>query len=230
VRGVIDADFLTPLPARSGFEEDDDWIGLLDLLDRYLPTLRAELEERLAAHRAQEVSAIADRALRLARDILDLDEFRDLALPGGLAKRGRPAPAGPPGPAHKRPRRARTTEPPEGPGDTLSPRGRRIRYEEVAFEPGSRAHCRFVAGVVQVNMLHPDYQQAARSIDARLAYAALMIGKESIAWNDRSGSAGDFLEKLLDFYFKLQGRRSKKGRGASAPEAQQAPLDLASRT
>jgi hypothetical protein len=87
-----------------------------------------------------------------------------------------------------------------------------------------------VAGVVQVNMLHPDYQQAARSIDARLAYAALMIGKESIAWNDRSGSAGDFLEKLLDFYFKLQGRRSKKGRGASAPEAQQAPLDLAPRT
>jgi hypothetical protein len=39
--------------------------------------------------------------------------------------------------------------------------------------------------------------------DARLAYAALMIGKESIAFNDRTGMAGDFLEKLLDFYFKL---------------------------
>jgi histidine kinase/DNA gyrase B/HSP90-like ATPase len=228
VRGVIDADFLTPLPARSGFEENSDWIALLDLLDRWLPTLQAELDEHLAAHRAREVSAIADRALRLARDILDLDEFRDLALPGGLARRGRPEPAGPSGSTPTRRKRARATEPPRDAGEVPSPRGRRIRYEEVAFEPGSRAHSRFMAGVVQVNVLHPDYQQAARSIDARLGYAALMIGKESIAWNDRSGSASDFLEKLLDFHFKLQGLRSKRGRRAAAPEAQQTSLDLAS--
>ena len=229
VRGVIDADFLTPLPARSGFEENEDWIALLDLLDRYLPTLRAELDEHLAAHRAQEVAAIADRALRLARDILDLDEFRDLALPGGLAKRGRPELAEPPQTTPRQlKRRRRTNEPPADAGEIPTRRGRRIRYEEVAFEPGSHAHSRFVAGVVQVNVLHADYQQAARSLDARLAYAALMIGKESIAWNDRSGSAGDFLEKLLDFHFKLQGRRSKRGRRAAAPDAEQAPLDLAS--
>jgi hypothetical protein len=228
VRGVIDADFLTPLPARSGFEENEDWIALLDLLDRYLQTLQAELDEHLAAHRAQEVAAIADRALRLARDILDLDEFRDLALPGGLAKRGRPEPAAPAGPARRASKPRRTTEPPAAAGELPSPRGRRIRYEEVPFEPGSRAHCRFVAGVVQVNVLHPDYQQAARSMDGRLAYAALMIGKESIAWNDRSGSAGDFLEKLLDFHYKLQGRRAKRAQRAIAPDAHQAALDLAS--
>ena len=58
VRGVLDADFLTPLPARSGFEENEDWIALLDLLDRYLPTLRAELDGHLAAHRAREVSPL----------------------------------------------------------------------------------------------------------------------------------------------------------------------------
>lgn len=228
VRGTIDVDFLTPLPARSGFEEDEDWIALLDLLDRYLPTLRAELDEHLAAHRAQKVTAVADRALRLARDILDLDEFRDLALPGGLAKRGRPEPQPPPESLRRRQKRARTDNTPRDPGAAASPRGRRIRYEEIAFEPGSRAHSRFAAGVVQVNILHPDYQHAARSTDARLAYAALMIGKESIAWNDRSGSAGDFLEKLLDFHFKLQGRRAKRGRRSAAPEAEQAPLDLSS--
>jgi hypothetical protein len=227
VRGTIDADFLTPLPARSGFEEDEDWIALLDLLDRYLPTLQAELDEHLAAHRAQQVSAIADRALRLAREILDLEEFRDLALPGGLAKRGRPEHEAPPEPVRGRSKRTRAKNPPAGSGDTASPHGRRIRYEEVSFEPGSRAHSRFAAGVVQVNILHPDYQQAARSTDARLAYAAMMIGKESIAWNDRSGSAGDFLEKLLDFHFKLQGRRAaKRGRRTAAPEAEQSPLDL----
>jgi len=34
----------------------------------------------LAARRAQQASEIGERALRIARDILDLDEFRDLAL------------------------------------------------------------------------------------------------------------------------------------------------------
>ena len=34
IRGFIDADFLKPLPARTGFEENEDWISLLDELDR----------------------------------------------------------------------------------------------------------------------------------------------------------------------------------------------------
>ncbi len=149
VRGVLDADFLSPLPARSGFEENEDWIAVLDLLDRYLPTLDAELEGHLAAHRARQASEIGDRALRLARDILDLDEFRDLALPGGLAKRGRPE--------HKTTRgygtgrqasRRRSGGLPAAPGTDPSSRGRRIRYEEIPFEDGSRAHSRFVSGVV----------------------------------------------------------------------------------
>ena len=226
VRGVIDADFLTPLPARSGFEENENWIGLLDLLDRFLPTLQAEIDRHLAAYRAEEVSAIADRALRLARDILDLDEFRDLALPGGLAKRERPQADAPRETVGRRRTRSRRQDPPVGSGDERSPKGRRIRYEELPFEPGARAHSRFVDGVVQVNTLHLDYQHAARAGDSRLAYAALMIGKESIAWNDRSGAAADFLEKLLDFHFKLQGRKAKRGRPAKVADAEQTPLDL----
>jgi hypothetical protein len=53
---------------------------------------------------------------------------------------------------------------------------------------------------------------AATAADSRLAYAPLMIGKESMAWNDRSSAAGDFLEKALDFSFRLQGRKSRRGR------------------
>ena len=78
VRGFIDADFLIPLPARTGFEENDDWIGLLDLLDRYRPTLESQLETHLRAHRAKQAADVEQRALRIARDILDLDEFSDL--------------------------------------------------------------------------------------------------------------------------------------------------------
>ena len=225
VRGCLDADFLEPLPARSGFEENDDWIALLDLLDRYLPTLQAELDGHLATHRARQASEIGERALRLARDILDLDEFRDLALPGGLARRGRPTTQTPDS-AARTSRKRRTGDPPARPGTDASPRGRRIRYEELPFEPGSTAHSRFVSGVVQANTLHPDFQQAARSADARLAYAALMIGKESIAFNDRTGMAGDFLEKLLDFYFKLHARRTKRGGRRMTAKAVQESLDL----
>ena len=228
VRGVLDADFLSPLPARSGFEENRDWVSLLDLLDRYLPTLEAELEAHLAAHREQQATEIGDRALRLARDILDLDEFRDLALPGGLTKRGRPKPALREDQQERTKRRRRSGDAPVGPGTDPSSRGHRIRYEEVPFEAGSRAHSRFVAGVVQANTLHPDFQRAARASDSRLAYAALMIGKESIAFNDRTGTAGDFLEKLLDFYFKLHARKGYRARRRATldPGADQEPLDL----
>ena len=114
------------------------------------------------------------------------------------------------------------------PGTNPSARGRRIRYEEVPFEAGSRAHSRFVSGVVQANTLHADFREAARSGDARLAYAALMIGKESIAFNDRTGTSGDFLEKLLDFYFKLHARGRKRGKrlAVTAGVAEQEPLEL----
>lgn len=227
VRGVIDADFLVPLPARSGFEENGDWIAVLDLLDRYLPTLQAELESHLTSHRAREAGVIAEQALRLARDILDLDEFRDLALPGGLAKRGRPEVIAPRSGKDPARRRRRASDPPVDPGTAASPRGRRIGYEEVPFESGSRAHSRFVSGVVQVNTLHPDYQRAVTAADSRLAYAALLIGKESIAWNDRSGTAGDFLEKLLDFYFKLHARKAKRGgKRRRTADAEQERLEL----
>ena len=215
VRGSIDADFLHPLPSRTGFEENDDWVALLDLLDRYRSTLEAELDEHLAAHRAKQAADIEQRALRIARDILDLDEFRDLALPGGLAKRRAAMREQQPTAAAKSARTVRRRGPPVSPGERRAPTGTRIRYEEVPFENGSTAHSRFVQGIVQANTLHLDYLDAVRSADTLLAYAALMIGKETIAFNDRSGLTSDFLEKLLDFYFKLQARSRARGRRAS---------------
>ena len=225
VRGHLDADFLTPLPARTGFDENADWVALLDVLDRYAPTLDAEVESHLAAHRARQVSDLERRALRIARDILDLDQFRDLALPGGLAKRGRPQPADEtPAGAAKPPRRTRAAT--KEPGTTATPRGRRIGYREVPFEDGSRAHSRFIDGVVEANTLHADYVRAARATESRVAYAALLIGKETIAFNDRSGTAGDFLEKLLDFHFRLQADRPWRGRRPKAPKADEDQIAL----
>ena len=108
--------------------------------------------------------------------------------------------------------------------DASSPRGRRIGYREVSFESGARPHSRFVAGVVEANTLHPDYARAARRPESRLAYAALLIGKETIAFNDRTGQVGDFLEKLLDFHFRLTAERPWRGRKPREREQEQVDL------
>ena len=57
--------------------------------------------------------------------------------------------------------------------------------------------------------------------------AALMIGKESIAFNDRTGTAGDVLEKLLDRHFKLHAQRPKRGKGPAFAGPEQESLELA---
>ena len=53
----------------------------------------------------------------------------------------------------------------------------------------SRRRRRTGCGRSQANTMHPDFVQAARSSESRLVYAALLIGKESIAFNDRTGMA-----------------------------------------
>ena len=83
----------------------------------------------------------------------------------------------------------------------------RINYEETPFETGPARHSRFVGGVVQANRVNPDYKrEMAGPHEAGLAYAAFVIGKEAIAYNDKSGTADDYLERLLSFYFRVKER------------------------
>lgn len=207
VKGWIDADFLRPLPARSGFEETKDWIDLLDALDRCRPQIETEVEQLKVEQEEKELSEVQRQAVQLAREILDLEDFRDLELPGGLAKArasngdGRVQPTG-----------QETGERAHDPGDHVQPYGPRIRYQEVAFPEGPRRHSRYAKGVVEANTLHPDYQQEESSAsDSKLAYATLLIGKEAIAFNDKSGVADEQLEKLLSFYFTLKRRLRTNG-------------------
>ncbi|OLC70640.1 MAG: hypothetical protein AUH78_20350 [Gemmatimonadetes bacterium 13_1_40CM_4_69_8] len=207
VKGWVDADFLRPLPARTGFEENKDWIDLLDALDRCRPQIETEVEQLKAEQEEKELSEVQRQAVRLAREILDLEDFRDLELPGGLSKARAPN-----GDGRVEPTGHQTGERAQDPGDHVRPYGPRIRYQEVAFSDGPRRHSRYTQGVVQANTLHPDYQQELSSAsDAKLAYATLLIGKEAIAFNDKA--ADDQLEKLLSFYFTLKRRLRTNGRG-----------------
>ena len=93
-----------------------------------------------------------------------------------------------------------------------------------AFEDGSTRHSRFLGGVIQANTLSPDYLRETQGPEeTQLAYATLIVGKEIIAYNDKSGGSDDYLEKLLGFYFKLKNRIAPTGafpgkRGVGRPK------------
>lgn len=95
IRGYIDADFLQPLPARTGFEENGDWVDLLDELDRLRPSVQAEVDELKRQEAQKRLTEIQREAMELAREVLETDELRDLELLGGRMRKT-PEPRVPP--------------------------------------------------------------------------------------------------------------------------------------
>jgi hypothetical protein len=216
VKGFIDADFLEPLPARTGFEENADWTAFLDLLDKQCPQIEAEVELLRQEEREKALSEIQRAAIQMAREILDSEGFRDLELLGGATRTKAPSEKERAVPAGRQ-----TGERSKEPGDRRQTGGPRINYVERPFETGPAKHSRFVGGEVQANELNPDFRREMVGPDeAKLAYATLMIGKETIAYNDKSGMSDDHLERLLSFYFRVKERIAprvgvpgKRGRG-----------------
>ena len=206
LKGYIDADFLKPLPARNGFEENRDWILFLEDLERILPSIGAEVEELQLKKAEERLTEIQKEAVELARDILNEREFRSLELLGGLRKERGPVVQHPGG--HKgKPTGTRT----EAPGNLQHYGGMRISFEENNFEEGASLHSRFLSGIVQLNALNQHYRREflGGTNEEKITYATLMIGKETIAYNDKSNAANDFLEKLLSFTFEVKARAAK---------------------
>ncbi len=87
LKGYIDADFLKPLPARTSFEENQDWVQFLIELDRIRPLLEEEIEELRREEEEKRLTEVQKRAIELARDILNTEEFKDLDLLKGLGRK-----------------------------------------------------------------------------------------------------------------------------------------------
>lgn len=95
IKGYIDADFLEPLPSRTSFEENQDWVQFLVELEEILPSLKAEIEELRREEEEKRLTEVQKRAIELARDILKGEEFQDLELLEGLGRKP-PEPRFPP--------------------------------------------------------------------------------------------------------------------------------------
>jgi hypothetical protein len=60
---------------------------------------------------------------------------------------------------------------------------------------------------VELNRLNGDYKHEwTGSYQAKIEYATLMIGKETISYNYRNNAADEPLERLLTYHFKLKSR------------------------
>lgn len=201
--GYIDADFLSPLPARTAFEENQDWISFLTLLDRIRPSIEAEVQLLRAEMQTERAQEIYEKAIDLARDILQSEGLTDLEwLRGGRIKPRGPVKRHETHPTTKRTGKHRTL------GTELDEEGLKISLLERPFEDGPSHHSQFNAGVLQVNTLNPDYQEEmSKSGKDQVYYIASLIGKEVVAFNDKTGLADASLEKALTFSFAM--RRKK---------------------
>ncbi len=211
VRGFIEADFLKPLPSRTGFEANDDWLALLIELEMIGRVLSEEVDAIRTEEDQRRQQQIHREAIELARDILEDEDFMDLELLGGLARRRRQATQ-----RQSRPAGEKTGERSQKPGDEQSPSGSRINVMEDDFEDGAGRHSEFISGIVRINRLQPDYRLAMKGTETdRLAYLVMLIGKETIGFNDRTGLSGEALERLISYIYKLQRNRvfSATGKG-----------------
>jgi len=207
IKGYLDADYLIPLPARTSFEENDDWVSFLVELDKIRPSIEDEIELLRQNEDENKLTEVHKQAIEIAKAILNQEQFKDLVPLGGLSRTR--APIVNPGIGGKTGKKTGQRSTKKGTQPSLP--GFRISYAEIPFEDGPFKHSRFLSGIVQVNSLNQDYLRfKSSSYNEKLEYAGLMIGKEAVANTDKSTSSDFFLEKLVSYIFQLKQLTSSK--------------------
>ena len=195
VKGFVDAEFLKPLPARAQFFEDRNLASLLKSLASLGPELEKEISGFQAEAETERVQGLFRRATRVAQEIFSQEEFLDVELIEGLNR--------------LRPRRnggdtkSRTTAAGNGRnGRDKNPRPRIFNYvlRRTAFKGDMRRRSRFSQGTVEINTNSPDFIKLSGVPRAnQVAYVAMLLGKEIIAYNDTSGVSNEALDKLAAY-------------------------------
>ena len=197
IKGFVDAEFLSPLPARAQFFEDESLTKLLDSLQE----IGVELDKEITGFRDEadnaRVQALFGRATRLAREIFSQDEFMDLELIDGLRRVSRtngesikdPATNG-----HE------TNDHKDNGSNGHERRAARDIIRRADFDGDVRHRSRLNEGAIEININSPDFLALSRVPRShQVAYVAMLLGKEIIAYNDSSRASDEALEKMAAY-------------------------------
>ena len=204
IKGFVDAEFLSPLPARAQFFEDESLTKLLDSLQE----IGVELDKEITGFRDEadnaRVQALFGRATRLAREIFSQEEFLDLELIDGLRRVSNSN-----GEAHavngdsaKKPETNghEANGHRENGGNGHSRRAARDIIRRSDFGGDVRHRSRLNDGAIEININNPDFLALSRVPRShQVAYVAMLLGKEIIAYNDSSRASDEALERMAAY-------------------------------
>ena len=200
IKGFVDAEFLSPLPARAQFFEDEYLTMLLDALQE----IGVELDKEITGFRDEaeneRMQTLFRRATRLAREIFSQDEFMDLELIDGLRRvsrttaNGRDSIKDPATNGHE------TNGRKENGSNGHGRRAARDIIRRADFDGDVRHRSRLNEGAIEININSPDFLALSRVPRShQVAYVAMLLGKEIIAYNDSSRASDEALEKMAAY-------------------------------
>ncbi len=202
INGFIDADFLKPLPARSHFVENQDLADFFDALRRLGPKLAEEIKVFQEEVENERLQGLFRRATRITREILSQEEFLDLDLIEGLNRIRSKDDGNGDGvtiriPMANKGKRGNGNNGSNGNGYL---RNRNSLIKNAVFENDLRRRSRLTNGTIEININSPDFLALAEVPRShQLAYVAMLLGKEIIAYNDSSGVSDEVLEKMVGY-------------------------------
>lgn len=200
IKGYVDADFLSPLPARGQFLEDHNLASILNTLKSIGEELDAEITGFRDEAENERLQALFRRATKVAREILSQEEFMDLELINGLRRISRangdsqiPNEANISG--HETNGHSQNGATSRG---SRSARPPVIRRSD--FGGDVRHRSRLNDGAIEININNPDFLALSRVPRShQVAYVAMLLGKEIIAYNDSTRASDEALEKMAAY-------------------------------
>ena len=205
IKGYVDADFLSPLPARGQFLEDDNLAMLLDALKAIGEELDSEITGFRNEAEAERLQALFRRATRVAREIFSQDEFMDLELIDGLRRISRAngdshVANGSESNGHETNSHETNGHRENGANGRSAGRTRRPIIRRSDFGGDVRHRSRLNDGAIEININNPDFLALSRVPRShQVAYVAMLLGKEIIAYNDSSRASDEALEKMAAY-------------------------------
>lgn len=203
IKGYVDADFLSPLPARGQFLEDDNLATLLDALKSIGEELDTEITGFRSEAENERLQALFRRATKVAREILSQEEFMDLELIDGLRRISRAngdaqIPNGATSNGHQT--NGHEAHWQNGANGHRTRGTRRPVIRRSDFGGDVRHRSRLNDGAIEININNPDFLALSRVPRShQVAYVAMLLGKEIIAYNDSSRASDEALEKMAAY-------------------------------